>query len=429
MISPVFGHSLLVRVEPFGGYPPDGAEFRSGVRLHFEPEIDPTERAGPHRWVLSTPAEAPQCSDAYARPYETTGFLQAVACGPDFSTDHELPSMIAAGQRELLEGVHRADPRYSLSVAGDALAVAAADDGGTLALPRARGDYNGDGRSDVLWMNDVGSVLTWLMDGSALLSAPFIAAVPPDWNIADGAGDYDGDGQSDVLWRNDDGWTLLWLMNGAAIVDNPFVEFMPTAWKIADASGDYNGDGKSDVLWRNDDGTVRLWLMDGANVVGNPIVAGVPIDWTIGDGAGDYNGDGKSDVLWRNDNSSALIWFMDGGSIASASFIPSVPSVWQIVDGAGDYNGDGKSDILWHFDSANAHSIWFMNGASIVSNQLIFQSDGVFADGASDNNGDGKSDILWRNQNGDISIWLMDGAGVISDAYIASVPADWHIQA
>ena len=387
------------------------------MRAHFEPEIDLSGRAVPHRWVLPTPAEAQQCSDAYARPYDTTGFLQAVAFGPDFSADHDLPSMIAAGQLELLEGVYMADPLNSPSLTGDALALAAAGDGGILALPRARGDYNGDGRSDVLWMNDSGSVLTWLMDCSALLSAPFIAAVPPDWKIADGAGDYDGDGQSDVLWRNDNGWTLLWLMNGAAIADNPFVEFMPAAWKIADASGDYNGDGKSDVLWRNDDGTVRLWFMDGANVVGDPIVAGVPNDWTIADGVGDYNGDGKSDVLWRNDNGGALIWFMDGGSISSAAFIPSVPSVWQIVDGAGDYNGDGKSDILWNFGSASAHSIWLMDGASIFSSQLIFAYDGPLADGSSDYNGDGKSDILWRNPNGDTSVWLMNGTLVYRRLY------------
>ena len=31
-----------------------------------------------------------------------------------------------------------------------------------------------------------------------------------------------------------------------------------------------------------------------------------------------------------------------------------------------------------------------------------------------DFNGDGKSDILWRNTNGEMAIWLMNGAQVLA---------------
>ena len=35
----------------------------------------------------------------------------------------------------------------------------------------------------------------------------------PSWHIV-GAADYNGDGKSDILWQNDNGQASIWLMNG-----------------------------------------------------------------------------------------------------------------------------------------------------------------------------------------------------------------------
>jgi hypothetical protein len=35
----------------------------------------------------------------------------------------------------------------------------------------------------------------------------------PSWHIV-GSGDYNGDGKSDILWQNDNGQASIWLMNG-----------------------------------------------------------------------------------------------------------------------------------------------------------------------------------------------------------------------
>jgi len=39
---------------------------------------------------------------------------------------------------------------------------------------------------------------------------------------------------------------------------------------------------------------------------------------------------------------------------------------WQVV-GVGDFNGNGEDDILWRHALSGENSIWFMNGASVVS--------------------------------------------------------------
>ena len=40
--------------------------------------------------------------------------------------------------------------------------------------------------------------------------------VGPDWQIAEATGDYNGDGRSDILWRNDNGLVAVWEMDGAS---------------------------------------------------------------------------------------------------------------------------------------------------------------------------------------------------------------------
>ena len=296
-------------------------------------------------------------------------------------------------------------------------------------IEHAERDLGDDGRSDVLWRNDAGPVLNWVMNGPVITSSPLLASVSADWKIADGSGDYNGDGKSDVLWRNDSGGVLGWLMNGSAIASSPFIASVTSDWKIADGAGDYNGDGKSDVLWRNDDGRVLLWQMDGGSISSSALVASVGTDWKIADGSGDYDGDGKSDILWRNDNGNVLLWQMNGATIVSNPFVASVPIDWKIADGSGDYNGDGKSDVLWRNDNGNV-LLWQMNGSAIASSPFVASVpiDWQIADGSGDYNGDGKSDVLWRNDNGNVLTWTMDGGGIISAASVASVPADWHIQ-
>ena len=70
--------------------------------------------------------------------------------------------------------------------------------------------------------------------------------------------DFNGDGRSDILWRNVDGQMSNWLgqANGGFVANNAnAAAVVPVAWQIA-GTGDFNGDGRDDVLWRNVDGQI-----------------------------------------------------------------------------------------------------------------------------------------------------------------------------
>ncbi len=84
------------------------------------------------------------------------------------------------------------------------------------------GDFNEDGNADLLWRKSNGSLALWQMNGTTITSSGSITfdgtAVAPDasWHIVE-IGDFNGDGKSDIVWRNDNGAVAEWLMNGSAI--------------------------------------------------------------------------------------------------------------------------------------------------------------------------------------------------------------------
>src|SRR5262249_54080976 len=59
--------------------------------------------------------------------------------------------------------------------------------------------------SPIWWQNDTGAAAIWLMDGFTVLAGANVGSNPgPMWHVED-SGDYNGDGKSDILWQNNDG--------------------------------------------------------------------------------------------------------------------------------------------------------------------------------------------------------------------------------
>ena len=284
------------------------------------------------------------------------------------------------------------------------------------------GDFNGDGKSDILWRNDSGQVVEWQMTGSQVQSTAYVGGAGNDWHIV-GVGDFNGDGNDDILWRQDSGVVVEWQMNGSQVQSAAYVSGAGTDWHIV-GTGDFNGDGKSDILWRNDSGQVVEWQMNGSQVQSAAYVGGAGNDWHIV-GVGDFNGDGNDDILWRQDSGVVVEWQMNGSQVQSAAYVSGAGTDWHIV-GTGDFNGDGKSDILWRNDSGQVVE-WQMNGSQVQSAAYV---GGAGSDwhivGVGDFNSDGNDDILWRQDSGVVVEWLLNGSQVQSAQYVSGAGTAWQ---
>ena len=69
------------------------------------------------------------------------------------------------------------------------------------------------------------------------MSALGVGSLPIDWSIAQ-TGDFNGDGKSDLLWHNDDGSVALWLMDSATIVSALGIGAVDPAWQIQGMNAD-----------------------------------------------------------------------------------------------------------------------------------------------------------------------------------------------
>ena len=299
---------------------------------------------------------------------------------------------------------------------------------------------SGDGRTDILWQNDNGSVAIWLMDaaGTTPIAAPLIGTNPgPAWRVK-GTGDFNGDGHADVLWQNDNGSVAIWLMDAAGTtpIAAPLIGTNPgPAWHVK-GTGDFNGDGHADILWQNDNGSVATWLMDAAGTtpIAAPLIGTNPGPaWHV-KGTGDFNGDGHADILWQNDNGSVAIWLMNaaGTTPIAEPLIGTNPGPAWHVKGTGDFNGDGHADVLWQNDNGSV-ATWLMDAPAPPRSPhaLIGTNPGPawHVKGTGDFNGDGHADILWQNDNGSVATWLMDAAGTtpIAAPLIGTNPGPaWH---
>jgi hypothetical protein len=254
-------------------------------------------------------------------------------------------------------------------------AIVYAQGTGTILDKHGGGDFNGDGKPDILWRHQAtGDDLVWLMNGTTLAGGAVLTAVTDTtWTIA-GTADFNADGKTDVLWRNTaNGANLVWLMNGTTVASGVVLTAVSDPnWRIA-ATGDFNADGKPDIVWRHQtSGDNLVWIMNGTTIASGAVLTPIAdTSWVIG-GVGDFNSDGKPDILWRNQaTGDNLVWLMNGTTIASGAVLtPIGDRSWQIR-GVGDFNGDGKPDILWRNQTSGDDLVWLMNGTTIASGTVL----------------------------------------------------------
>ena len=241
------------------------------------------------------------------------------------------------------------------------------------------GDFDGDGKSDIVLQNaDDGQCFVWEMKGLDVKDSGVVGWTPPtkSWHAV-GTGDFDGDGRSDILLQNaEDGQCFVWEMNGLSVNASGVVGWTPPSseWKVA-GTGDFDGDGKSDILLQNAaDGMCFVWEMNGLGVKDSGVVGWTPPSaaWHAV-GTGDFDGDGKSDILLQNtDDGTCFVWEMNGLKVKDSGLVGWTPpsSDWRVA-GTGDFDGDGKSDILLQNGADGMCFVWEMEGLAVKASGMV----------------------------------------------------------
>lgn len=206
------------------------------------------------------------------------------------------------------------------------------------------GDFNGDGYTDLVWHHATeGWISVWLLLGDTMIDGRLLTpnrVADVNWRIA-AVGDFNQDGRSDLIWQHPTQGVAVWIMNGTTLVEGHLLSPSNVAdarWKIIGA-GDYDLDGHTDLFWRHDTtGQLSAWRMNRSTMVGGTsLTPGVVTDlgWRIV-ALTDFNDDGRPDLVWQHDNGMLATWVMNGTSMVSGKpLMPgTAPAAWRIV-GAG----------------------------------------------------------------------------------------------
>jgi hypothetical protein len=271
-------------------------------------------------------------------------------------------------------------------------------------LADASADYNGDGKTDLMWkqdgVNGAGAYYMELRDGLAAGTGQTLGYA--GWSLIDTNGDYNGDGKADLMWKQDGANSYyMELRNGTAPIAGQQLGY--AGWSLIDANADYDGDGKTDLMWKQDGasgaGAYYLELRNGLTP-GYGSTLGYA-GWSLIDTSADYNGDGKTDLLWKQDGASgAGAYYMElrNGLTAGAGSTLGYAG-YSLIDANGDYNGDGKTDLMWKQDGVSGAGAYYMelrNGLTPGAGSTLGYTGWSLIDVNGDYNGDGKTDLMWK---------------------------------
>lgn len=244
-------------------------------------------------------------------------------------------------------------------------------------------DFNGDGKGDLLARKPDGTLWFYPGNGSGAYGNPKKIG-DYGWDAFDsfaGAGDFNGDGKSDLLARKSDG--TLWLYPGTGRVDaasNGYAgakKIGAFGWEAFDTItgvGDLNGDGKNDLLAKHSNGS--LWLYKGTGKVdaaNNSFQDAVKVGeygWEAFDqllGAGDVNADGRNDLLARKPDGT--LWLYPGNGSGKPGSAIRIGTGWNVYDkllNGWNLNSDGHPDLVARRPDG---SLWAYSGTGMKPNE------------------------------------------------------------
>lgn len=291
-------------------------------------------------------------------------------------------------------------------------------------VPLPPGDINRDGRTDLFWFSPALREIHYhLMNGRNIVGGRGGFHLAPGLEPK-AVGDFDGDGRADaVLWEAGAGRIMLARPDGSWLVGNTFDSGTGVA-----GVGDFDGDGKSDLIARTTSDLSEYWVyyMDGAHqAVGSP--ASLGLGYRV-QAVGDFDGDGRADVAASNASDVRLSLGTARRSSPFRTPVRVLPAFtgWALV-GAADINGDQRADILWHNAGTGEVFAYFMDGTTVLGGRGWNVAVGYQLHVAGDFNADGYADLAWSNDQR-VVITMNDGSGQLqAPTDLLSVVEGWGL--
>jgi hypothetical protein len=288
-------------------------------------------------------------------------------------------------------------------------------------------DFNGDGNADLMLAGNYEFYgqdgLTILFgSGNAVFDSPAAYPLLPELDMV-ANGDFNGDGRTDlVIGSNEDNLIGVMLGEGKGRFSQPIV-YYSVQQPVAIAVGDVNGDGKLDlavVPAYGDQVLIMLGNGDGTFNPGPPVNAEGASFLTV---LKDLNHDGILDLVTVSSNiisgENAVAIFLgngDGTFRDGPTYpLPSNPTYdvgWVVTD----LNGDGNPDLaITESDTETHESVVevFLGNGDGTFRQAGSYAAGTMALGlvSGDFNGDGKLDLATINQATNRIVKILWGSG------------------
>jgi hypothetical protein len=279
----------------------------------------------------------------------------------------------------------------------------------------AVGDFNGDGRMDVVTGNDdtanTVSVLLGSGNGTFATHVDYRVGSAPT-GIA--VGDFNGDGKLDivVVYGFNLARVAVLLGNG----DGTFKPFVPTTAGVQGGSiavGDFNGDGKLDVAISDNGGSVDIMLGNGDGTFKAPISYATAADPRMVIVA-DFNGDGKLDLATANADSETISVLLGNGDGTFQTHKDNSTAIAAscISLAAGALRDDKGKDIVAGCQSEGKVVVLLSNGNGTFKAAKAYPVPAGVDDVAlGDFNGDGKLDVAVSNGGTYDMVSILPGTG------------------
>jgi hypothetical protein len=282
----------------------------------------------------------------------------------------------------------------------------------------ATGDFNGDGKPDLVVTRPEGLVV-YLGNGDGTFQPPVLWGAPSPTGTPV-VGDFDKNGTLDLVEITSNGVAIL-LGNGDGTfqAESGYPTGFVSAVPVGIVTGDFNNDGKEDLEVASNvqfEGITPLesLLGNGNGTFQYFTATGFASSFAVcGEAAGDLNRDGNDDVVVADCNNGPTIYLGNGNGTFQGSLPDGNPSLSVAV---ADINGDGKLDIV--SVSGTTLDVMLGNGDGTFQPTVSYPCDGNcnFVR-LGDFNGDGQGDAAVTNMSSNsISVFMGNGGGTFKPA-------------